>query len=101
LYLSPLDLDPEEEREKVLPAVSISIITDLSFLSFSNCSRWNTCVSFNHTFGMCEKYVVLVEQPYVGNAARFIAQGLIRNEPYSHWLEWKPEFTNRYIPPWT
>jgi carotenoid cleavage dioxygenase-like enzyme len=45
---------------------------------------------------MSENYAIFVEQPHILNVGRYIANGLVRNEPYRIWLEWHPEYPNRF-----
>jgi len=45
---------------------------------------------------MSENYAIFVEQPHILNVGRYIANGLVRNEAYRLWLEWHPEYPNRF-----
>ena len=56
-------------------------------------SRLKTAFSYYHSFGMSEKYLVLIEQPWVANSVR-LAASRIRGEALKDCLEWRPEEKN-------
>ena len=52
-----------------LPQDGCEIVATLS-------SRMTTCFSYNHSFGMTENYLVMIEQPWVANSLKLIASKL-------------------------
>jgi carotenoid cleavage dioxygenase-like enzyme len=46
---------------------------------------------------MTKNYIILIEQPYVMNASKVVGSVLAKTAPICSWLEWKPEFGNKFF----
>src|SRR5579875_3628998 len=53
-------------------------------------------MSYNHSFAMTSKHIILVEQPFVMNLAK-AARTYLKNPAFREWLEWRPELKNRFF----
>jgi beta-carotene 15,15'-monooxygenase len=58
-------------------------------------SRWTGAMAINHSFGMTERYIVFVEQPYVVSVSR-IAQSVLKGDTLKDVLEWRSQEQNRF-----
>jgi carotenoid cleavage dioxygenase-like enzyme len=54
-------------------------------------------MSFTHSFGMTKKYLVLIEQPFCLSVSKILGAVLQKGQTPSNWLEWHPEFQNKFI----
>lgn len=56
-------------------------------------SRMTTCFSYYHTFGMSDKYLIMIEQPWMANAMKLITSK-VKGTAFYDCLEWYPEEKN-------
>lgn len=60
-------------------------------------SRWNrNIMSYNHSFGLTENYIVFIEQPYVVSLNKILSSVLSKGQAFKDWVEWNPEYKNRF-----
>ncbi|ODN02421.1 Beta,beta-carotene 9',10'-oxygenase [Orchesella cincta] len=60
-------------------------------------SRWNrNIMSYNHSFGLTENYIVFIEQPYVVSLNKILSSVLTKGQSFKDWVEWNPECKNRF-----
>ena len=70
-------------------------LTDATIVA-SAPSRWRTCPSYNHSFGMSENYFIIAEQPLVLDLLGLFTS-MIRRKPVSSTLKWYPNEKVRFI----
>ena len=58
-------------------------------------SRMTTCFSYYHTFGMTEKYLIMIEQPWVANSMKLAASKL-KGSTFYECLDWCPQEKNLF-----
>lgn len=59
-------------------------------------SSWKTCFSYNHSFGMSEKYIVLIEQPLLAHSIKLLASQ-VQGKALKDCLGWEPTEKTRFI----
>ena len=64
-----LRFDGSGEGEVNLPQKGCEVVSTLS-------SRMTTCFSYNHSFGITQNYLVMIEQPWVANSLKLIGSKL-------------------------
>ena len=58
-------------------------------------SRMTTCFSYYHSFGLTEKYLIMIEQPWVANSLK-LATSKIKGCSFYQCLQWYPETKNQF-----
>ncbi|GFV47804.1 beta,beta-carotene 15,15'-dioxygenase [Trichonephila clavipes] len=53
-------------------------------------SSYTTCLSYYHSFGLSENYILLVEQPYLLNTLRMATSGIV-GYCFNDLLDWYPD----------
>lgn len=53
-------------------------------------SNWKTLLSYYHSFGLSENYVVFIEQPLTLNGLRLLTM-LVKDKSLRECLEWRPQ----------
>ncbi|XP_067003223.2 beta,beta-carotene 15,15'-dioxygenase [Anabrus simplex] len=66
-----------------------SILTDIP-------SSWSSGVSYYHSFGMSEKYIVFIEQPLILNLVKLLSIQ-VKGRSLRECMDWHPEECNRFI----
>lgn len=58
-------------------------------------SRMKTFFSYYHSFGMSDRYLVMIEQPWIANSMKLVASK-IKGYTFKDCLEWHPKEKNRF-----
>ncbi|CAG7726253.1 unnamed protein product, partial [Allacma fusca] len=59
-------------------------------------SRWSGAMASVHSFGVTDKFIVLVEQPFVVSAGK-IAASILKRDSVKEWMDWNEKERNRFV----
>lgn len=59
-------------------------------------SQVTTLLSMHHSFGMTNRYLVFIEQPFVLNVTKILGGVLSKGQSFMDWMEWRGELRNKF-----